>query len=111
MAHTSKGKPRRPEAHGSDAPHPNGVPPEQCARAWARVNEAWPRGTGSPATATVFPEERLDGLEGALRTHGNGAFLDGVRLQKGAGPRLQRTLDHALLSGPHTAAGCAAARE
>lgn len=111
MAHTSKGKPRRPEAHGSDAPHPNGVPPEQCARAWALVNEAWPRGTGSPATATVFPEERLDGLEGALRTHGNGAFPDGVRLQKGAGPCLQRTLDHALLSGPHTAAGCAAARE
>lgn len=53
----------------------------------------------------VLRGERNDSLEETLRTHMNGAFRDSVRFQKGAGPFLQRTLYHALLTGPHHSHG------
>ncbi|KAG5198263.1 hypothetical protein JEQ12_007953 [Ovis aries] len=83
-----------------------GVPLEHWARAWVGVSEALAQMERNPGHYhCVLRGERNDSLEETLRTRMNGAFPDSVKFQQDAGPCLQRTLYHVLLTGPHHSCG------
>ena len=83
-----------------------GVPLEHWARAWVGVSEALAQMERNPGhDYCVLGGERNDSLEETLRTRMNGAFPDSVKFQQDAGPCLQRTLCHVLLTGPHHSCG------